>query len=63
MAWSHPAHPPAARTAHTDHRPDRQRFRRRPAALQEAGMNDFVAKPIDPSHLFEKIFHWLSQGR
>ena len=35
---------------------DRQR-------CMESGMNDFVAKPIEPSHLFEKIFHWLSQGR
>jgi CheY-like chemotaxis protein len=35
---------------------DRQR-------CMESGMDDFVAKPIEPSHLFEKIFHWLSRGR
>ena len=29
----------------------------------DSGMDDFVAKPIDPDHLFEKIFHWLGQGR
>ncbi len=29
----------------------------------ESGMDDFVAKPINPDYLFEKIFHWLGQRR
>jgi CheY-like chemotaxis protein len=28
----------------------------------EAGMNDFITKPIDPGQFFGMLLHWLSQG-
>ena len=33
---------------------DRQR-------CEEAGMNDFIAKPVDPKHLFAVLGYWLKQ--
>ncbi|HSG21515.1 MAG TPA: response regulator, partial [Azonexus sp.] len=35
---------------------DRQR-------CHEAGMNDFIAKPVEPERLFSMLNKWLSQGR
>ena len=29
----------------------------------DAGMNGFVAKPVEPQDLFETVFHWLSPRR
>lgn len=29
---------------------------------QEAGMNDFVTKPLAPATLFGVLHHWLSKG-
>ncbi len=29
----------------------------------DAGMNDFVTKPIRPDTLFSTLLHWLSAGR
>jgi len=30
-------------------------------ACREAGMNDFVAKPVDPKTLFTTIVEWLTK--
>ena len=31
-------------------------------ACLDAGMNDFVAKPVDPASLFDTLSHWLNIG-
>ncbi|MBL8479261.1 MAG: hypothetical protein JNK59_08125, partial [Sterolibacteriaceae bacterium] len=28
----------------------------------EAGMNDFISKPVNPNALFEMILKWLPKG-
>ncbi|MFN4324996.1 MAG: response regulator [Azonexus sp.] len=29
---------------------------------EEAGMKDFIAKPVDPDQLFERLHHWLARA-
>lgn len=33
------------------------------ARCLEAGMDDFVTKPVSPAHLYETLRHWLGAGR
>jgi hemerythrin-like metal-binding protein len=33
------------------------------ARCLEAGMDDFVTKPVSPAHLYETLRHWLGKGR
>ena len=32
------------------------------ARCLEAGMNDFISKPVDPEHLFRVLLKWLARG-
>jgi len=30
---------------------------------QQAGMNEFLVKPLDPQQLYESMYHWLTRTR
>ncbi|MBL8482882.1 MAG: PAS domain S-box protein [Rhodocyclaceae bacterium] len=33
------------------------------AQCMQAGMDDFLTKPVDPRHFYKVLHHWLTQGR
>lgn len=55
MGFGKEALPILAMTAHTDEG-SRQEG-------QQAGMNDYLTKPIDPQHLYDRLAHWLPGAR
>jgi two-component system sensor histidine kinase/response regulator len=45
-----------------DHRHDRHTTASDRELCLQAGMNDHIAKPIDPDQLFGVLLHWIRRG-